>query len=228
MKTLSLRDVEKLSAYLDGQLSRADSARLDIRLQAEPDLAAALDDLRTARSLLRRTPKRRAPRNFSLTPKMAGLRPPLPRAVPTLSWASAAAMLLFVCTLGTNLLGKFSFGAAAPQLAAAPANASGASDRAYGIGGGPAATEPPASMESLPLGTPTPEILTMPVAQATAVPDGTSEATGRNNQPLAESNNPTPVNIWLWIWPGLAFLLLVSALLIRWTSLQSFRKRNKK
>jgi hypothetical protein len=68
----------------------------------------------------------------------------------------------------------------------------------------------------------------MPVPQPTSMPEATSNPNARNNQPPAEPNNPTPVNLWLWIWPGLAFLLLVSALLIRWTSLHSFRNRNRK
>jgi hypothetical protein len=60
---------------------------------------------------------------------MAGIRPPTPRVVPALSWASAVAMVLFVFTLGTSMLGGLSFGASAPMMAAAPS----------GLGGGPAA-----------------------------------------------------------------------------------------
>jgi len=121
MKKLSFRVVEQLSAYLDGQLSQAERARLEARLRADPELAAALDDLRRTRSLLHRSPQRRAPRNFTLTPKMAGLKPPLPPLVPALSWASAVAVLLFFLTLGSSLLGGLSFGAASPRLSAAPA-----------------------------------------------------------------------------------------------------------
>ncbi|MDP2994328.1 MAG: hypothetical protein Q8N46_04310, partial [Anaerolineales bacterium] len=117
MTTPSFRDVEQLSASLDGQLSQAEKTRLEARIQLDPALAATLADLRQARAILRRTPKRRLPRNFTLTSKMAGIRPPVPRLVPAFSWASAVAMLLFVCTLGTNLLGRLSFGAAAPLMA---------------------------------------------------------------------------------------------------------------
>lgn len=113
MKTPTFRDVELLSAYLDGKLSQADSARLESRIKVEPDLRAILDDLSQSRALLRKLPKRRAPRNFTLTPQMAGVKPPLPRAVPALRWATSLATLLLFATFAAN--------AFAPSLAAAPA-----------------------------------------------------------------------------------------------------------
>ena len=73
---MNFRDVELLSSYLDGQLKLSDSARLERRLSLDPDLRAVLDDLRSARGLLRQLPMRKAPRNFTLTPKMVGKNPP--------------------------------------------------------------------------------------------------------------------------------------------------------
>ena len=70
------RDIELLSSYLDGQLSSADSARLEARLRTDPEMRSVLQDLRGARSLLRQLPMRKAPRNFTLTPKMVGRNPP--------------------------------------------------------------------------------------------------------------------------------------------------------
>ena len=125
------RDVEQLSSYLDGGLSPSDSARLKTRLASDPALASTLDALRESRTLLRRLPKRRAPRNFLLTPKMVGQKPPLPRSYPVFRFATALATLLF----GLSFLQfrPISLGASAP----APA--------AYGIGGGAdtSATEAP-------------------------------------------------------------------------------------
>ena len=72
-------------------------------LAADRELASALDGLRQTRAVLRRTPKHRAPRNYTLTPKMAGIRPPVPRSVPALSWAAAAAALLFLPQLPQHL-----------------------------------------------------------------------------------------------------------------------------
>jgi hypothetical protein len=225
MTKISFRDIEQLSASLDGQLSQAEKTRLESRIKTNPELVAALDDLRQARSILRRIPKRRAPRNFTLTPKMAGIRPPVPRAVPVLSWASAVAMLLFVCTLGTNLLGQFSFGSAAPMMAAAP----------MGIGGGPAATEAPAMLlteapvvvETYDNAAPTttPETYTLNAPEPTPAPDERAIQPPEAIQVKARQ----PVNLWLVLWPALAILLLGTASLIYWFNQRAFRKKiNKK
>jgi len=127
-------DIEQLSAYLDGQLKPSDSARLETRLASDPALASALDALRESRNLLRRMPHRRAPRNFTLTRKMVGLKPPLPRSYPVFKFATAfAAFLFFISFLAPRTM---SLGAAAP----APAS--------YGIGGGGGA-DVPVTEESL-------------------------------------------------------------------------------
>ena len=76
---MNQRDLELLSSYLDGQLKPSDSARLEARLATDPALREVLGDLRAARGLLRQLPMRREPRNCTLTPKMVGENPPLPR-----------------------------------------------------------------------------------------------------------------------------------------------------
>jgi len=218
MTTSSFRDVEQLSAFLDGQLSQAEKSRLETRLKQEPALTILLGDLRNARSILHQTPKRTVPRNFTLDPHMAGIRPPLPRLVPAFSWASAVAAFLFIITLGGNLLGQFSFGPAAPMLAVAPATSQGS-----GLGSAPLnATTTPASDNSLY--TPTPEAFTL-MAPQTTLP---SENRAIPPLPVTKSLN-NPVNIWLLIWPGLALFLLGVAMIIRWLTLVKFRRRvNKK
>ena len=114
------RDLELLSSYLDGQLSPADASRLEARLLVEPDLRSVLRDLRSARSMLRQLPMRKAPRNFRLTPKMVGKNPPLPRAYPVFRFTSALATFLLFITMSLNFL--------RPQLATA--------QPAFGMGGG--------------------------------------------------------------------------------------------
>jgi anti-sigma factor RsiW len=111
------RDIELLSVYLDGQLNPSDSARLESRLASDESLLAALDNLRATRSLLHQLPYRRAPRNFTLTPQMAGIKPPMPRIVPVFRFATALATFLFIITFVINGLITLS----APSLAAAPA-----------------------------------------------------------------------------------------------------------
>jgi hypothetical protein len=242
MNTPSFRDVEQLSAYLDGQLSQAERSRLESRLGSNPALAAILEDLSRTRAVLRKMPRRRVPRNFTLTPKMAGLRPPVPRSVPALSWASAVAMLLFVCSLGTGLLGRFSFGAAAPMMAAAPAgmggggNANDSGTEAYGIGGGPpAGTEVPAELTTLSQPTSTPDGFTSQTLLPTATAEITNfQAPGPTPAPderiavdrSTSPKNPTwPVSPWLLAWFGLAVALIGTALAIRWAAVRRFRKR---
>lgn len=98
MKTSSWRDVELLSAYLDGQLSPRQKARLEARLKQDAALRQTLAGLRQTRALLRRMPPRRVPRAFTLTAAMAGVRPPTPRPALALRWAAATALVLFFCS----------------------------------------------------------------------------------------------------------------------------------
>lgn len=98
----TFRDVEKISVYLDGQLPEVEMRRLTARLESDPQLAAVAGDLRQARALLRQTPRRRVPRNFVLTPHMAGIKPPVPRIIAVMRLASALAAILFFITFAVN------------------------------------------------------------------------------------------------------------------------------
>ncbi|NUQ84084.1 MAG: hypothetical protein HUU11_05155 [Anaerolineales bacterium] len=101
---MNKRDLELLSSYLDGELKPSDSTKLEARLTSDPELASVLNDLRAARTLLRKLPARKAPRNFTLTRKMVGQNPPLPRAYPIFRFATAAATLLFFFSFAANAL----------------------------------------------------------------------------------------------------------------------------
>lgn len=65
---LSERDLELLSAYLDGELSDRDRHMLEQRLAAEADLRRSLDELRATVRLVGSLPRLKAPRNFTLDP----------------------------------------------------------------------------------------------------------------------------------------------------------------
>ncbi len=132
-QTPSFRDVQKLSAYLDGQLKPSKVARLESRLKTDSELASILKELRQTRSLLRQLPQRRAPRNFTLTPKMVGQKPPLPRTYPAFRFATVLATLLLFFTFATNFIGPRLVQTAAPYP--------------YGRGGG-GGGEPETMMES--------------------------------------------------------------------------------
>jgi hypothetical protein len=167
--TPSFRDVEKLSAYLDGQLKPSEIVRLESRLQSDPELATILKELRQTRSLLRQLPQRRAPRNFTLTPKMVGQKPPLPRTYPVFRFATVLATLLFFFTFATNFM--------APRLVRTGA------PYPYGIGGGGGggAEEPQLQMESgLAQTTATPG----PSEPAMAAPAAPEELTPPQELPL--------------------------------------------
>jgi hypothetical protein len=74
MMNLKGRDLKQLSAYLDGELNPKESARLEMRLKENPQLQDALREIEGTRKLLRSLPQVRPPRNFTLTPEMAGIQ----------------------------------------------------------------------------------------------------------------------------------------------------------
>lgn len=147
------RDLELLSAYLDGELKPSDSTRLEARLKTDPELASVLDDLRAARTLLRKLPSRKAPRNFTLTRKMVGQNPPLPRTYPIFRLATVVATLLFFFSFGIN-----SFGTQLASQAPSFGMGGGAEDvQSFAEEAAPAAEEPAAPAPAEP------EILSEPV-----------------------------------------------------------------
>ena len=120
MKTrISPRDWEQLSAYLDRQLKPSERSRLEARLQVDPGLRTALEELRRTRAVLRSTPQPRAPRKFTLTPEMVGARPAR-RLAPALGFVSALASIALIFVLIGDIFGRTAPAApvAAPQLAA--------------------------------------------------------------------------------------------------------------
>jgi hypothetical protein len=114
---LNPRELEMLSAYVDGALDARQASDLETRLKAEPALAQALDQLKATRTLLRRAPQRKAPRNFTLTRQMASQLQLARGHQRGFSYgfasAAAAALLVFV-TAGDLLAGGQLFLPAAP------------------------------------------------------------------------------------------------------------------
>jgi anti-sigma factor RsiW len=236
MSTPTFHDIEQLSAFLDGQLNQVQKTRLEARLHADPAMAEALEELRQVRTMLHRTPHRHAPRNFTLTPKMAGIRAPVPRLVPALSWASAVATLLFIFTLGSSLLGNLTLGAAAPKaadlygLGSGPASAAATSAPATAAPAtaapafAPPATQLPVATQALGNGT---EIPTASVEVSNVpVPEATTQAVARVIAPPATSSHQPKQNVpWLYIWLVLAILLVSAAMLTRWLNQRAFARR---
>ena len=100
---MSFRDAELISAYLDNQLSKYDRVRIESRLKNEPDLSKLLGEITETKLLIHKLPYRRVPHNFSLTSKMAGVKPPLPRIIPFFQMSSVLASILFFFSLAVNL-----------------------------------------------------------------------------------------------------------------------------
>src|SRR5205814_4826744 len=84
-------DLELLSAYIDNQLAAAERGTLEARLEREPALRGALDELRGAVALLRDLPALTPPRSFALDPVAFA-----PRRSPLFGWLRMGATLASV------------------------------------------------------------------------------------------------------------------------------------
>jgi anti-sigma factor RsiW len=164
------RDIELLSSHLDGQLSPSDSARLESRLKSDPQLAAAFEDLRLARGILRKVPARKSPRNFTLTRRMVGARPPLPRAYGFFRFSSALATMLLVATVALNMLSNVRIGVASFVPQGGGGYGGGGQGDSFAAQEAPAATEAPSATEA-----PAAEMLPLPTMAAPEAADTARE-----------------------------------------------------
>ena len=103
MNTQKPQDFERLSAYIDNQLSLAEKAELEARLAREPELKAGLQDLQQTVRALRSLPLVKPPRSFTLTPKQIGARARRGPLFPALRLGAALATL----TLALVVAGDF-------------------------------------------------------------------------------------------------------------------------
>lgn len=115
---LSTRDLERISAYLDKELSSGENAVFEQRLHNEPALSRAVTELRTTRILLRRAPQRGVPKSFAIRPESVLGRKTVIGAWTRFNLISAAAtfllVLVFAGDIWVNGLPLASFGASAP------------------------------------------------------------------------------------------------------------------
>jgi hypothetical protein len=118
---LPARDLERVSAYLDNELSSGERATFEQRLKNEPNLSRAFTELKTTRTLLRRAPQRRVPRSFAIRPESVLERKPANGAWTRFNLVFAAAtfllVLVFAGDIWVNGLPLASFGASAPEEA---------------------------------------------------------------------------------------------------------------
>lgn len=94
------RDWAQLSAYLDGELSGRELRKLRKKIQTDPLLQVALEQLKITRQILQAAPQIPAPRNFILTPEMIGMR----SKKPSFSGYRLAAALMSFLLIGVLIL----------------------------------------------------------------------------------------------------------------------------
>ncbi|MGB2895305.1 MAG: hypothetical protein WBB65_03960 [Anaerolineales bacterium] len=113
---LPTRDLVILSAYLDGELSARDLARLLARLEREPELAQVLEEMKAVVKQLGSLPEASLPRSFTLTPEEAGIRS-RSRVYPVFQFATALAAIAFVALVGLDTFtGQFSMASRAAVM----------------------------------------------------------------------------------------------------------------
>jgi anti-sigma factor RsiW len=142
--SLPAHDLERLSAFLDGQLSDSDRRVLLARLQHEAALARALEELRRVRGALRALSPVRLPRNFTLTAEMAGRTRPRASRGFAFAWGSALATLALAIVAVTDLAG----GGLMAARVAAPAMPAAELQMAPGLVAAPTGPEPRAATDN--------------------------------------------------------------------------------
>lgn len=217
-----MRDWEALSAYLDNQLKPKDRVHLESLLAQSPELRSAFEELRRTRAVLRSQKRLRAPRNFTLTAEMAGIRrgiPPGARPInssyPVLRLASVLATIFFIFITIGDL--------AVRMVAPAPMTVAVSQDQPimapFGMGGGGGGEEvppAPAAVEAPAMEAPAPveeaaEVAPAPTQAALAQGEAFSAmASAVADQkavvvtPLSPALTPTPAEAARLLVPGAA------------------------
>ena len=95
-RQISPSDWQNLSDYLDNQLSSDAQKKLRIEMSVRPELNQALEDLRLTLAMIKRMPRQRAPKNYTLSPGSLPRRTPAFPFVPVFSVASALCTILLM------------------------------------------------------------------------------------------------------------------------------------
>ncbi|MEN4012879.1 MAG: hypothetical protein ROW48_12655 [Bellilinea sp.] len=93
-----------LSSYLDGELNPQEKMRVEALLQNNPHIQAAYESLAKTKAVLRSAPRRKAPRNFTLSPAVAQQPQRIFQWVPALRFSSAIAALAAVFMFVSQLM----------------------------------------------------------------------------------------------------------------------------
>ena len=102
-RSIPIKDLEKLSAYLDGQLNPNELVDLQNRLSQDNLLRDELIQMRRTRAVIQSLPRRKAPRNFTISKDMVlAVRPSASQ--PIFGFVSAVAILLLLVILVSDFL----------------------------------------------------------------------------------------------------------------------------
>jgi hypothetical protein len=113
---ISNRDWIQLSAYLDDELNQKEIELLRRRIETDPALQAALEEINLTRTVLRKTPQIQVPRNFTLQQEQVGIK----EKRPVYKGYRLAAVLMSFLLIGVMVIdfGRFFVGGAmAPAMA---------------------------------------------------------------------------------------------------------------
>jgi anti-sigma factor RsiW len=156
--TMNAEMREQLSAYVDGELSKARRRRLEEALERDADLRRELDALRATRGLLGSLPQLRAPDDFVQRVIARAERAclmtvdkhaPAEHRGGWLRWGTTAAVLLLAASVGVVLMGGL---LRTPPQAPSPAVADGVTPGEALVGQEPDDPPPPAPSRHAGLG----------------------------------------------------------------------------
>lgn len=101
-ESLSERELEMLSAYLDDALAPKDKQRFEERLARSLSLQKTMKEYTQLKVALRNLPQQPAPRNFTLSPEQARAHKPAPKLYPAFSYVALTAVLLLALVFSTE------------------------------------------------------------------------------------------------------------------------------
>ncbi len=206
MRQIPPRDLEDLSAYIDGQLPPSRTASLVRRLEQDEALRIALEDMRQTVQALKSLPSRPVPRSFTLDPSAAA-RPAPTRWYPVLQLGTALAGVAFLLVVGLDAWSARPFGLAsrlAPAEAPMALPEAGAESLFAAAGTAtPAATALPSASDMLtaqatasPLPQPSPqEVLPPALGEGKASPTATASPTEAALTLVTRASSEAPVGL---------------------------------
>jgi hypothetical protein len=115
-KTLTFKQYQMISAYIDGRCSDREKAKVESLCAANAHFASTLAEFKRSQKMLKALPRVKVPRNFTLSPALAPQKPQRFFLAPALNYAALTAALLCVFLFaGTQFLPSI-----AARKAAAP------------------------------------------------------------------------------------------------------------